>query len=109
MGKGKSIPGLQTGSNVHQGEQKLHYTRFFAADGNAAETSAESGNVWKVRFRPDESGEWQYKISFRKGKDIVVKEGENGGEAVGPDGWKERLPLNHRIKQGLISGQKGES
>ncbi|MFW6290527.1 MAG: DUF5060 domain-containing protein, partial [Mariniphaga sp.] len=44
---------------------------FFAADGNAAETSADEGNVWKVRFRPDATGEWNYKISFRKGKDIV--------------------------------------
>ena len=31
---------------------------FFDADGNAAETSAEKGNIWKVRFRPDETGTW---------------------------------------------------
>lgn len=59
---------------------------FFAADGNAAETSADAGNIWKIYFRPDITGTWNYKISFRKGKDIVVKDGENMGEPVDGDG-----------------------
>jgi len=55
---------------------------FFAAEINAAETSAEGGNIWKVRFRPDKPGEWKFKISFKKGKDIVVKENDEFGEPV---------------------------
>jgi hypothetical protein len=55
---------------------------FFATDVNAAETSVEEGNIWKVRFRPDEPGEWKFKISFRKGKDIIVKENNNYGEPI---------------------------
>src|SRR5512147_1728085 len=31
---------------------------FYAADGNAAETSAKSGNKWRVHFAPDRTGEW---------------------------------------------------
>ena len=31
---------------------------FFAADGNAAETSSEKGAIWKVRFTPDQIGNW---------------------------------------------------
>ena len=30
------------------------------------------GNIWKVRFTPDEKGIWSYKASFRKGKEIAV-------------------------------------
>ena len=40
---------------------------YFAADGNAGETSADSGNVWKVHFAPDETGSWDYEVSFRMG------------------------------------------
>ncbi|MEM9857201.1 MAG: DUF5060 domain-containing protein [Bacteroidota bacterium] len=40
---------------------------YFAADGNAGETSATSGNKWRVHFTPDEIGRWAYKVTFRKG------------------------------------------
>lgn len=59
---------------------------FFAADGNASETSAKAGNVWKVRFIPDEIGEWSYSVSFRKGESIAINEDEDTGESVGFDG-----------------------
>ena len=59
---------------------------FFATDGNAAETSAEAGNVWKVHFRPDEVGEWKYEVSFQKGKDIAIAEMEVQGKSVDFDG-----------------------
>ncbi len=41
---------------------------FFAADGNAAETGAEAGNLWRVRFTPDEEGEWKYAIRMSEGR-----------------------------------------
>ncbi len=47
---------------------------FYAADGNAAESSSDSGNIWKVRFTPDAVGEWSYSISFKKGKNIAIAE-----------------------------------
>lgn len=31
---------------------------FYAADGDAAETSAEAVDIWQVRFTPDKIGEW---------------------------------------------------
>ena len=33
---------------------------YYAADGDAANTSASSGNVWRVHFAPDETGEWDH-------------------------------------------------
>lgn len=46
---------------------------YFAADGNAAETSANSGNKWKVHFVADEPGTWTYTTSFRSGTDIAAE------------------------------------
>ena len=37
---------------------------FFAADGNAAETSATSGDKWRVRFSPPKTGRWKYEAIF---------------------------------------------
>ena len=61
---------------------------FYAADGNAAETSATKGAIWQVRFTPDEIGEWSYEVSFRKGKAIAVDDNPTAGEAVSFNGLK---------------------
>ncbi len=80
---------------------------FYAADGNAAETSADKGNVWKIHFRPDATGTWNYKISFRKGKDIVVKEGEHQGESVSGDGLEGSFEIAASNKNGNDFRRKG--
>jgi hypothetical protein len=88
---------------------------FYAADGLAAETSSDAGNVWKIRFRPDASGTWNYNISFRKGKDIVVKEGEVVGEPVEGDGLEGSFEIGQSDKTGndfrakgrIVNGGKG--
>ncbi|QTN32924.1 DUF5060 domain-containing protein [Akkermansiaceae bacterium] len=56
---------------------------YFAADGNAAETSAQSGNVWRAHFAPDETGEWTYSVSFRTGTDIAVSTVAAAGSSAG--------------------------
>lgn len=45
---------------------------FYAADGNAGESSAISGNKWRVHFAPDKIGTWTYTVSFHQGTDIAV-------------------------------------
>ena len=47
---------------------------FFAADGNAAETSADSGNKWRVRFTPPLAGTWVWRAEFRAGQAIALSE-----------------------------------
>jgi hypothetical protein len=37
---------------------------YFAADGNAGETSAESGTKWRAHLAPDKAGQWNYFVSF---------------------------------------------
>jgi len=55
---------------------------YFAADGNAAETSATSGTVWRAHLSPDKVGAWTYKIAFHQGPGAAV--GDNAGMPVVP-------------------------
>lgn len=50
---------------------------YFAADGNASQTGATSGNVWRVNFSPDETGTWTYTASFRSGTNVAVANNPN--------------------------------
>jgi len=45
---------------------------YFAADGNAAQTSATSGNQWRAHLSPDKTGRWHYEVSFLAGKRVAV-------------------------------------
>ncbi len=45
---------------------------YFAADGDAAHSSAESGTIWRAHLSPDEPGSWTYKVSLVKGKHAAI-------------------------------------
>jgi hypothetical protein len=45
---------------------------YFAADGNASETSAESGTKWIAHFAPPHTGTWKYKLTFNKGQNCSI-------------------------------------
>ena len=53
---------------------------YFAADGNAGNTSAEKGNKWRVHFSPDETGAWDYTVDFRRGEFSAVSMKKNTGK-----------------------------
>ncbi len=55
-----------------QGATTLVVPGYFAADGDAANTSASSGNKWRVHFRPPLTGSWSYTASFRTGPGVAV-------------------------------------
>lgn len=80
---------------------------FFAADGNAAETSAEEGNIWRVRFLPDKVGTWTYTISFRKAKDIAISERADTGQPVQKDGTTGTFEITDTDKSGNDFRGKG--
>ena len=54
------------------GKSKLVHG-YFAADGNAANTSSTSGNKWHVKFVPDEVGTWIYNTYFRTATNLAVE------------------------------------
>ena len=56
---------------------------YYAADGNAADTSASSGNIWRVHFAPEEIGDWNFTTSFRTGTNIAVNDNANAGSSAG--------------------------
>lgn len=80
---------------------------FYAADGNAGETSAKSGAIWKVRFMPDEIGEWTYSVSFRKGKNIAVNDAINAGEPTSFNGASGKFTINEADQVGSNFRTKG--
>jgi hypothetical protein len=56
---------------------------YFAGDGNAAESSATSGNKWRAHLAPDKTGRWAYRISFVSGKGVALNTAP-AGQAVAP-------------------------
>lgn len=68
----------------HKGDKHIVVPGYFAADGAAANTSASRGTKWRVHFRPDETGRWQYSVSFRTGAGVALKlDADNTGSAGG--------------------------
>ncbi|MDX2432411.1 MAG: DUF5060 domain-containing protein [Bacteroides sp.] len=53
---------------------------YFAADGNASETSADAGIKWRAHLSPDKAGKWTYTLTMKKGKNAAQ---ENSGEEIG--------------------------
>ena len=71
---------------------------YFAADGNAAETSSTSGNKWRTHLSPDKVGRWNYAITFLKGPDSAIR---SDGEALAPfDGIEGSFTIRPTDKKG---------
>ncbi len=66
---------------------------FYAADGRAAESGATLGNVWQVRFTPDVAGEWTYRVSFRRGDSLAIRDDLQEGEPIAFDGTEGRFQV----------------
>lgn len=78
---------------------------YFAADGDAANTSAKSGNVWRAHFAPDRTGAWTYRVAFTRGKRVAVN---GGGEGLAPfDGLSGRFDVAATDKAGRDFRAKG--
>lgn len=91
-----------------QGNQKFVVPGFYAADGNAAETSADKGNKWMVRFTPNKTGEWSYEVSFKEGKNIAVEGNPGQAESAGfMDGDKGAFNIGPSDKTGTDNRAKG--
>ena len=66
------------------GEPSYVVPGYFAADGNAAETSAESGDKWRAHLSPDKEGNWDYEVSFTLRDEPVKWHGITGRFFVEP-------------------------
>ncbi|MCA9053938.1 MAG: DUF5060 domain-containing protein [Planctomycetaceae bacterium] len=71
---------------------------YFAADGNAAESGAEAGTVWRAQLAPDRPGRWQYVVSFTQGPNAAL---DGGGAAIRPyDGRQGEFTVDPTDKTG---------
>jgi hypothetical protein len=81
---------------------------YFAADGNAGETSATSGNKWRVHFAPEENGKWNYKVDFRVGNWQAMSEKKDSGKSAGfMDGAEGSFVIEKSDKTGKDNRAKG--
>jgi hypothetical protein len=80
---------------------------YFAADGQAGETSATAGNQWRVHFTPDETGEWRYAVSFRTGEDVAISLEPESGRPAAFDGATGAFTVEPTNKAGRDFRAKG--
>ena len=71
---------------------------YFAADGDAANSGAESGRKWLAHLSPDKAGTWNYRVSFTQGRNSALN---GGGEVLKPfDGQSGRFEVAASDKAG---------
>lgn len=73
---------------------------FYAADGQAENSSASSGNIWQAHFAPDAIGTWTYKASFRQGTDIAISTDPTAGSPTAFDGETGTFEIGPSDKSG---------
>lgn len=90
-----------------QGESLFTVPGYFASDGNAAESGAIQGNIWKVHFSPPKEGTWKYTINFKQGRNIALSENPDDGQAVPTDGASGEFEVENSDKKGPDFRSKG--
>ena len=91
-----------------QGGTSYEVPGYFAADGMAGETSSDSGNVWRVHFAPDQTGSWNFTVSFRQGENVALNDNANAGTSVAElDGLTGSISIAANDKSGRDFRSKG--
>jgi hypothetical protein len=81
---------------------------YFAADGDAANTSAVAGEIWRVHLAPDAEGEWTWAASFRTGANVATSDDPlAGGSAAYFDGASGSFIVAASDKTGRDMRAKG--
>ncbi len=88
-------------------ERTYEVRGYYAADGNAAESGADSGAKWRVKFVPDAEGAWKYTLSFRQGDLIAINDDPQTGNSVGFDGEAGSFLVGPSDKSGRDFRAKG--
>jgi hypothetical protein len=65
------------------GAPRYEVPGYFAADGDAGNTSANSGNKWRAHLSPDKVGRWNWRASFVAGPGVATA-ANAGGKSVPP-------------------------
>ncbi|MEX0291564.1 MAG: Ig-like domain-containing protein [Flavobacteriaceae bacterium] len=80
---------------------------YYAADGDAANSGASSGNKWAVKFTPNQTGQWTYTASFRTGNNVAISLDANAGNATSFNGASGNFSISASNKSGADNRAKG--
>lgn len=86
---------------ITKGEKEWVVPGYFAACGDAADTGCTSGTIWRAHFIPSERGEHHWKIRFRTGTDIAIR--NPLGQTVDGDGQEGRFSIDVRSSDPIKS------
>ena len=81
---------------------------YFAADGNAAESSSNTGNKWRIHFLPLETGTYTYSASFKTGTNIATLPNPGAGSGLSFDGDSGSFSVSASDKSGVDFRAKGK-
>lgn len=88
--------------------ESLKVPGYFAADGNAGESSATEGDKWRVHFAPTKEGVWRYHVDFRRQNFAAVSEKiDTGKSAEYMDGAEGEFAISKSDKSGRDMRSKG--
>ena len=68
------------------GAPRYEVPGYFAADGDAGNTSASSGNKWRVHVSPDKVGRWNWRASMVSGPNVATTPTASGQPVAPVDG-----------------------
>jgi hypothetical protein len=88
------------------GTPKYIVPGYFAADGNAAQSGADSGNVWRAMLSPDKPGQWSWRISFVAGEGVATSDA-TGTPLSAYDGKQGTFQISASDKSGRDFRGKG--
>ena len=80
---------------------------YFAADGEAANSSADSGNKWRAHLSPDKSGKWTYRVSMVAGENVAIKANMDGKPSAEYHGKSGQFRISPTDKTGRDFRYKG--
>jgi hypothetical protein len=81
------------------GEPSFDVPGYFAADGDAATTSATAGRKWRAHLSPDKTGRWDWQVSFVSGPGVAI-DAVAAGEPFSPyDGMSGSFQIAASDKQ----------
>lgn len=85
---------------VHEsGSPSYTIPGYFAADGNAANSSATAGNKWRAHLSPDKTGRWNYRVAFVSGKGVAVADATMGQPVAPFNGARGSLQISATDKR----------
>lgn len=84
----------------HQDGTEWTVPGYFAADGDAANSSAESGTRWRAHFAAPLTGRWSYRISFTQGERAALDETAARSPVAPYDGKTGSFEISSSDKQG---------